>query len=87
MRNWIEKIAKLIESEGKRIGGFSYEVLDYEIYFMPGGSASYISIENKITKDHTDVKLYEEEIDLIKKALDKCKEKTTNSIIEQLNNL
>lgn len=87
MRNFIEKLAKLIETEGKKIGGFSYKVLDYEIWFVPGERESYVSITNETTKEHTDVKLYEEEKDVIKKALERCKEKTTNSIIDQLNNL
>lgn len=87
MRSWVEKIARLIETEGKKIGGFSCKVLDYEIWFVPGERESYVSITNETTKEHTDVKLYEEEKDVIKKALDRCKEKTTNSIIDQLNNL
>jgi hypothetical protein len=87
MRNWVEKIARLIETEGKKIGRFSCKVLDYEIWFASGERESYVSITNETTKEHADVKLYEEEKDVIKKALDRCKEKTTNSIIDQLNNL
>lgn len=87
MRSWVEKIARLIETKGKKIGGFSYKVLDYEIWFVPGERESYVSITNETTKEHTDVKLYEEEKDVIKKALERCKEKTINSIIKQLNNL
>lgn len=87
MRNWVEKIARLIETEGKKIGGFSYKVLDYEIWFVPGERESYVSITNETTKEHADVKLYEEEQDILKKAFDRCEERTTDSIIEQINNL
>lgn len=87
MRSWVEKLAKLIEVEGKQIGVFDCKILNYEIYFIPGNNTSYLIVTNTVSKEKPTIKLYEEEIDLIKKAFDRCKEKTTNYIIEQLNNL
>lgn len=87
MRSFIEKLAKLIKTEGKQIGRCLYQIQCYEIYAIPGDVISYLTIINEISKETTTIKLYEEESDLIKKALERCKEKTIDSIIEQINNL
>jgi CO dehydrogenase/acetyl-CoA synthase gamma subunit (corrinoid Fe-S protein) len=87
MRSFIEKLAKLVETEGKQIGRCLYKIQCYEIYAIPGDDMSYLNIINEISKETTTIKLYEEESDLLKKALERCKEKTTDSIIKQINNL
>lgn len=88
MRSWVEKLAKLIESEGKQIGDYLYKIQCYEIYIIQDIiSNSFLTIKNDITREKARIKLYEEETDVLKKAFDKCEEKTLDSIIEQINNL
>ncbi len=87
MRSWVEKLVKLIEIEGKTIGGFTCKVLNYEIFFIPENDTAFLTITNEITKECTHIKLYEEEKDIINKAFGQCKEKSINSIIEQITNL
>lgn len=86
MRSFIEKLAKLVESEGIWTGGTVYKVFDYEIWYIIG-CLSEVTIKNAITQEKAHIKLYEEEQDVLKKAFDRCEERTTDSIIEQLNNL
>lgn len=88
MRSWVEKLAKLIETEGKQIGRCLYKIQCYEIYIIQElMSNSFLTIKNDITQEKASIKLYEEETDMFQKAFIKCEEKTTDSIIEQLNNL
>lgn len=87
MRSFIEKLAKLIETEGICISGTAYKILDFEICFIPGNDTTFLIIKNKMTNECAHLKLYDEEKDIISKAIDRCEEKTIDSIIEQLNNL
>lgn len=86
MRNFIEKLAKLVETEGVWTGGTIYKVFYYEIWYIIG-CLSEVTIENNITQEKAHIKLYEEEQDILKKAFNRCEERTTDSIIEQLNKL
>ena len=85
MRSFIEKLAKLVESEGIWTGGYLYKIQCYVIQDIM--SNSFLTIKNDITQEKASIKLYEEEQDILKKAFNRCEEKTTDSIIEQLNNL
>lgn len=85
MRPWIEKLAKTIEIEGVRTDCGPYKVHNYEIGHT--FEISHLVISNSITKEHARIKLYEDEKDVLEKAFDRCKERTTDSIIEQINNL
>jgi hypothetical protein len=85
MRQWIEKLAKLIEKEGVRISCGPYKVLNYEIGYT--FDMTRLVISNYITGETASIKLYEEEKDILKKAFNRCEERTTDSIIEQINNL
>lgn len=88
MRSFIEKLAKLVESEGIWTGGYLYKIQCYEIYVIQDiMSNSFLTIKNDITQEKANIKLYEEEQDILKKAFNRCEEKTTDSIIEQINNL
>lgn len=86
MRSFIEKLAKLVETEGVWTGGTVYKVLYYEIWYIIG-YLSEVTIKNNITQEKAHIKLYEEERDILRKAFERCEERTTDSIIEQLNNL
>lgn len=85
MRNWVEKLAKLIETEGMRIECGPFKVFNFSIGYACDMSA--LIVANDITQERARIKLYEEEQDILKKAFDRCEERTTDSIIEQLNNL
>lgn len=85
MRSWVEKLAKLVKTEGVRIEDGPFKVFNFSI-----GHAcdmSFLIIVNDITRERAYIKIYEEEKDVLKKAFDKCEEKTLDSIIEQINNL
>ena len=85
MRNWIEKLAKLIETEGVCVSEATYKVPHYEIWITH--EAKLVAIKNTLTEECYSFKLYEEEQDLFKKVAKRCKEKTADSLIEQINNL
>lgn len=85
MRNWVEKLAKLIEREGVCISEMSYKILHYEIYIT--WNAKLVDIKNTLTEEYGIFKLYEEEQDLLKKVTKRCKERTADFLIEQINNL
>lgn len=88
MRSWVEKLARLIETEGTQIGRCLYKIQCYEIYVIQDiMSNSFLTIKNDTTQEKASIKLYEEERDILQKAFIKCEEKTTDSIIEQINNL
>lgn len=88
MRSFIEKLAKLVETEGKQIGRCLYKIQCYEIYIIQEFmSNSFLTIKNDITEEKASIKLYEDETDILQKAFNKCEEKTSDSIIEQINNL
>lgn len=86
MRSFIEKLAKLVEIEGVWTGGTVYKVFDYEIWYIIG-YLSEVTIKNNITQEKAHIKLYEEEQDILRKAFERCEERTTDSIIEQINKL
>lgn len=85
MRQWVENLAKSIEKEGVRISCGPYKVFNYEIGYT--FDMTHLVISNYITGETAKIKLYEEEKDILKKAFDRCEERTTDSIIEQINNL
>ena len=85
MRSFIEKLAKLIETEGVRTEGGPFKVFNFSIGYACDMSA--LIVANNMTQERARIKLYEEERDILRKAFDRCEEKTTDSIIEQLNNL
>lgn len=83
MRQWVEKLAKKLEEEGYSSAGFNYTVKDFSIFI----SGRYISIRKKDSEIYSYIKLYEDEEDLLNKAIDVCMKRTEDYMINTIENL
>ena len=84
MRNWVEKLAKAIEKEGK-IDIHSWKLNDWSInvYDLTDGSKRCALSDGD---QGMCIKLYDDEYDILQKARETCKRKSEDHFIELINN-
>lgn len=92
MRQWVEKLAKHLENEGVWVEKRSFfgdnsliETTKYRVSIW----ARYNELEIKKlnSEEHTKIKIYEDESDLLAKIRNKIIENTKDNFINELNNL
>lgn len=83
MRAWVEKLAKKLEEKGYTSSGWNYIVEDFIIFI----SGRYMSIRKKGSEIYSYIKIYEDEEDLLKKAVDVCTKRTEDYMINTIENL
>lgn len=85
MRSFVEKLAKAIKERGvgnkyrTRVDGF--QIMIYEMWgnkFLELVNPDYV---------RGDLKIYDDEYDLLDRVMTDCQQKTEDALIEQLNNL
>ena len=83
MRAWVEKLAKKLEEKGYTSAGYDYIVDNLIVFFCERS----ISIRKKDTEIYSYIKIYEDEEDLLKKAVDVCMKRTEDYMINTIENL
>ena len=95
MRTWVEKLAKAIERGGNyklydiRCFTASIAIPDYKIFIHTATSTSskWLSIVHLPSLMTSDIKLYDDEYDLLIKVEQLCKNRSQDYIINHLNEL
>jgi hypothetical protein len=95
MRTWVEKLAKNISERGVLRGGIFLDNLDIRLncfHHYPDKREFNIEItelddEGKVINCNSCIKLYEDEYDILDKALETIRKKSEDYFINLLNNL
>lgn len=96
MRTWVEKLAKTIKTEGSSIYSIDLKqrgiriinyIVNLDTTLIRDKIEEVIKIYNEINDEIVSIKLYKDEFDIIQSAIEICKQRTEDNIIEQLNNL
>lgn len=85
MRIFVEKLAKAIKERG--VGNkYCVHVDGFKISIYEAWDGRFLELVNpEYVKG--DLKIYEDEYDLLDKVMTDCQQKTEDALIEQLNNL
>lgn len=92
MRTWVEKLAKAIKEQGIVVNslyifGNCIRVQNFECKLIQGGSKKLLEIINNTNNTCSDIKLYEDECDVLEKAITYCINNSQDNFIKQLENL
>lgn len=102
MRQWVEKLAKAIEKEGVvvcnymqlcgeciRVRHFECNIRYFETYNKGTivKSTKHLEVVNPVDSTYLNIKLYDDEYDVLEKAFNYCKNNSQDNFIKQLENL
>ena len=86
MRSFVEKLAKAIKERGVSDNCFTYvDGFQIMIYGRIQGDKILDLINPEDTKGN--LKIYDDEYDLLGRVITDCRQRTEDALIEQLNNL
>lgn len=96
MRTWVEKLARVSKERGSffcmriLIDDLEWDIDSYyrDTHFTKGGSCLCIKhIENESCVQNCWIKLYDDELDLLKETMEYCENKAKDYFLNRLENL